>query len=102
MLNELNVNRPDLYVNFISLVQNGPNLPTDIGDLRLPDGRIPTAAQISANASLVYTEASSNETAVEDAEAEYNSYTTIDNRENIRRIATNNQHVQDALVGRGQ
>lgn len=89
VLNDMNVNRPDLHVNFILWIQNGPNFPADSGGVRLPDGRVPTVAQISANASLVYTAAPSNETAMEDAEAEYNGYITIDNRETIRRIAAN-------------
>lgn len=67
----------------------GPNLPADNGGVRLPDGRIPTAAQVAANTSLVHTAAPSNETAVEHAEAEYNNYTTINNQETIRHIATN-------------
>lgn len=89
VLNEMNVDRPDLHVNFILWIQDGPNLPADNGGVRLPDGRIPTAAQVAANTSLVHTAAPSNETAVEHAEAEYNNYTTINNQETIRHIATN-------------
>ncbi|KAJ5432595.1 uncharacterized protein N7458_011751 [Penicillium daleae] len=89
VLNKMNTDRPDLQVNFIPWVQSSPNVPASTGGNRLPDGRIPTAAQVAANSSLVYTAASSNATAVADAEAAYENYTTLDDRATIRAIATN-------------
>ncbi|KAJ5946642.1 hypothetical protein N7454_003481 [Penicillium verhagenii] len=89
VLNELNAGNPELQVNFIPWIQNGPNLPTDSGGNRLPDGLIPTVADVAANASLVYTAPSSNATAASDAEAAYDSYTTLDDIATIRNIATN-------------
>ncbi|KAJ5160470.1 uncharacterized protein N7482_007474 [Penicillium canariense] len=89
VLNQMNADRPDLQVNFIPWVQSSPNVPAASGGNRLPDGRIPTVAQVAANSSLVYTAASSNATAVADAEAAYANYTALDDRATIRAIATN-------------
>ncbi|KAJ5777485.1 hypothetical protein N7520_000731 [Penicillium odoratum] len=89
VLNEMNAESPELQVNFIPWIENGENLPADSGGVRLPDGRIPTVAEVAANASLVYTAASSNATAVADAEAAYDDYTTLDTKATFRDIATN-------------
>lgn len=88
-LNKMNTHKPELKVNFIPWIQSSPNVPADSGGNRLPNGRIPTAAQVSANASLVYTAASSNASAVADAEAAYENYTTLNNRATLRQIANN-------------
>lgn len=53
VLNQLNGNKSDLMVNFIPWIQSSPNLPANSNGYRLPNGRIPSAAQIKANASLV-------------------------------------------------
>lgn len=89
VLNEMNADRPDLQVNFIPWVQSSPNVPASTGGNRLPNGLIPTAAEVAANSSLVYTAASSNDTAMAEAEAAYANYTTLDDRATIRAIATN-------------
>ena len=89
LLNKMNANNSDLHVNFIPWIQNGPNVPADSGGVRLPDGRIPTAAEVAANSSLVYTAASSNATAAKDAKAAYENYTSIDDRSTVREFATN-------------
>ncbi|KAJ5880723.1 uncharacterized protein N7473_011776 [Penicillium subrubescens] len=89
VLNEMNSDRPDLQVNFIPWVQSSPNVPASSGGNRLPNGRIPTAAEVKANSSLVYTAASSNATAVADAEAAYANYTKLEDRATIQAIATN-------------
>ncbi|KAJ5660082.1 hypothetical protein N7507_006533 [Penicillium longicatenatum] len=89
VLNKMNAEAPELQVNFIPWIQSGPNLPADSGGNRLPNGLIPTAAEVAANASLVYTAASSNATAVADAEAAFDNYTTLGDRATIREIATN-------------
>ncbi|KAL4909552.1 hypothetical protein BDW74DRAFT_187613 [Aspergillus multicolor] len=67
-------NYPDLRVDFIPFVQNSENVPAAAGGNRLPNGRIPTAGDVAANASLVYTAAGPNTTTVEDAENAYDSY----------------------------
>jgi monoamine oxidase len=102
VLNKMNTNRPDLQVNFIPWIQSSPNVPADSGGIRLPDGRIPSAAQVAANASLVFTAASANATAVADAESAYENYTTLNDRETLRKIATNmyqahKQAVEDGM-----
>ncbi|KAI9923764.1 hypothetical protein ASPWEDRAFT_54814 [Aspergillus wentii DTO 134E9] len=89
VLNKMNADRPDLQVNFIPFYQHGDNLPADSGGVRLPNGFIPTVADIAANSSLSYTAAASNASAVAQAEAAYNNYTTMENRETIRQLATN-------------
>ncbi|KAJ5289522.1 uncharacterized protein N7443_009775 [Penicillium atrosanguineum] len=82
VLNKMNVDKPELQVNFIPWVQNGPNLPADSGASVCP-------TVVAANASLVYTAASSNASAVAAAEAAYANYTTLDDKATIRNIATN-------------
>ncbi|KAJ5684689.1 uncharacterized protein N7477_001034 [Penicillium maclennaniae] len=72
VLNEMNADKPDLQVNFIPWIQNGPNLPADSGGVRLPDGP-----------------PSSNASAVTAAEAAYANYTKLDDKATIREIATN-------------
>lgn len=52
VLNKMNALKPDLQVNFIPWIQNSPIAPADSGGVRLPDGRIPTAAQVAANTTL--------------------------------------------------
>lgn len=89
VLNKMNADKPELQVNFIPWIQNSPNVPADSGGVRLPDGRIPSAAQVAANASLLYTAPSSNTSAVAAAEAAYSNYTTLDDKATIRKIATN-------------
>ncbi|KAJ5698458.1 hypothetical protein N7462_000463 [Penicillium macrosclerotiorum] len=89
VLNGMNVDRPELQVNFIPWIQSGPNLPADSGGDRLPDGRIPTAAEVAANSSLVYTAPPPSVSAVDAAEAAFDKYTKLDERKTIRKIATN-------------
>ncbi|KAJ5740812.1 hypothetical protein N7493_000684 [Penicillium malachiteum] len=102
VLNKMNAGNPELQVNFIPWYQNGPNLPADSGGDRLPDGRIPTNAEVTANSSLVYTAPSSNATAVSDAEAAFDNYTKLDEIATIRSIARNmykahKQAVEDGM-----
>ncbi|KAE8165685.1 flavin-containing amine oxidoreductase-domain containing protein [Aspergillus tamarii] len=78
VLNEMNTDHPELAVNFIPFVQNSPNVPASSGGYRLPNGLIPTAADVAANSSLVYEAASSNATEAEDAAQAYTDYTTAD------------------------
>jgi monoamine oxidase len=51
-LNELNGHDPDWVVNFIPWIQHHPNELLARGTGRLPDGRVPTRADIAFNASL--------------------------------------------------
>ncbi|KAI9152236.1 L-amino-acid oxidase [Paramyrothecium foliicola] len=51
-LNDLNHNNSCLAVNFIPWRQSHPNAPANSRGFRLPNGRIPTSAQIAANSSL--------------------------------------------------
>ncbi|KAF2729707.1 hypothetical protein EJ04DRAFT_588283 [Polyplosphaeria fusca] len=52
-LNKLNGNNQSLAVNFIPWIQSSPNVPANSNGYRLPNGRIPSAAQIKADPSLV-------------------------------------------------
>jgi monoamine oxidase len=51
-VNELNGNDSALEVKFIPWIQSSPNVPANSRGYRLPNGRIPSAAQIRANSSL--------------------------------------------------
>ncbi|KAF1810711.1 hypothetical protein P152DRAFT_94303 [Eremomyces bilateralis CBS 781.70] len=51
-LNKLNNNDPSVAVNFIPFIQNSPNTPASSNGYRLPDGRIPSSAQLEADPSL--------------------------------------------------
>ena len=51
-VNKLNGNDSALEVKFIPWIQSSPNVPANSRGYRLPDGRIPSAAQIRANSSL--------------------------------------------------
>ncbi|ETN37351.1 uncharacterized protein HMPREF1541_08342 [Cyphellophora europaea CBS 101466] len=51
-LNELNGNDPELEVKFIPWIQSSANVPASSNGFRLPDGRIPSRAQLAANSSL--------------------------------------------------
>ncbi|EHK99478.1 putative L-amino-acid oxidase [Glarea lozoyensis 74030] len=52
VLNMLNGNNSELAVKFIPWIQSSANLPANSNGVRLPDGRIPSAAQIRANSTL--------------------------------------------------
>ncbi|KAH7109280.1 hypothetical protein B0J11DRAFT_237785 [Dendryphion nanum] len=53
VLNKMNGNDSTLAVNFIPWIQSSPNVPGNSNGYRLPNGRIPSAAQIRANSSLI-------------------------------------------------
>jgi monoamine oxidase len=101
VLNEMNKHKPELQVNFIPWIQSSPNVPAASGGNRLPNGQIPSAAQVAANSSLVYTAASSNATAVAEAESDYEGYTTLNDRETLRKIATNMYQAHKQAVDDG-
>lgn len=52
-LNKLNGNDSSLAVNFIPWIRVSPNVPANSNGYRLPNGRIPSAAQVKADPSLV-------------------------------------------------
>lgn len=52
VLNKKNGNNTDLAVKFIPWIQSSPNTPANSRGFRLPNGRIPTRAQIAADPSL--------------------------------------------------
>lgn len=89
VLNKINAGNPELAVNFIPWTQNGLNLPADSGGVRLPDGRIPTVADIKADSALSYTPPPQNATAVADAEAAAENYTKINDINTMRNLAAN-------------
>ncbi|RHZ43329.1 flavin monoamine oxidase family protein [Aspergillus thermomutatus] len=101
VLNKINADKPDLHVNFIPWVQKSANVPASSGGNRLPDGRIPTAAQVAANSSLVYTAPSSNATAADEAEEAYASYNKLGETTKIKQIATNMYQAHKAAVQDG-
>ncbi|KAM0327161.1 hypothetical protein ACHAQA_006292 [Verticillium albo-atrum] len=53
VLNKMNGNSSDLAINFIPWIQSSPNTPTNSRGYRLPDGRIPSAAQVAADPSML-------------------------------------------------
>jgi monoamine oxidase len=89
VLNKMNADRPDLQVKFIPWAEKGPNLPANSGGTRLPNGRIPSVSDVTANKSLVYTPASSHESAIMNAETAYENFTNLHNKESFRNIAKN-------------
>ncbi|PKY02016.1 hypothetical protein P168DRAFT_272854 [Aspergillus campestris IBT 28561] len=100
-VNKLNNGKSDLKVNFIPFIQQGKNVPASSGGNRLPNGRIPTAADVSAHPSLVYTPKSSNETAVKDAEGQFSEFTNSDERETMRQLTKNMYKAHKAAVENG-
>ncbi|EAW12261.1 flavin monoamine oxidase family protein [Aspergillus clavatus NRRL 1] len=100
LLNEMNAKKPDLQVNFVPWTQRSPNVPASSGGNRLADGRIPTAAQVAANSTLVYSAASSKATAAEQAEEAYSNCTHMDISA-IKQMASNMFKAHKAAVEDG-
>jgi len=91
VLNQMNGgNTSDLAVNFINWIQSSPNLPANSNGYRLPNGRIPSAAQIKSNATAYTLPAAEgpDEEAVEKAEEAYEEFVGY-TPEVEREIATN-------------
>jgi monoamine oxidase len=53
LLNDLNGQDPELAVKFIPWIQSSANVPANSGGFRLPNGQIPSRAQVAANRSFV-------------------------------------------------
>jgi monoamine oxidase len=66
VLNKMNGNNSDLAVNFIPWIQSSPNTPANSRGYRLPNGRIPSSAQLAADPSVL--PPSANASDVEGAE----------------------------------
>ncbi|CEL10066.1 Putative L-amino acid oxidase [Aspergillus calidoustus] len=78
-LNRLNAEQnPELRVDFIPFIQNNPNTPASAGGGRLPNGRIPSAADVAADPDMVYSAAAQNQTLAEEAEDAYEEYLSHD------------------------
>ncbi|THC87626.1 hypothetical protein EYZ11_012927 [Aspergillus tanneri] len=101
-LNKMNANdHPELNVDFIPFIQNASNVPTSTGGNRLPNGRIPTAAQVAEDPSLVYTATPPNEMAVTDARADLGKFTEKDKVNMLKEAASNMFRAHKAAVEHG-
>lgn len=101
VLNQMNGNESALAVNFIPWIQSSPNVPANSNGYRLPNGRIPSAAQIRANSSLALPAA-----AGPDAEAEEHAEEALEEfkgvtPEVLRNISTNIYEAHKAAVEKG-
>ncbi|KIX05177.1 uncharacterized protein Z518_06049 [Rhinocladiella mackenziei CBS 650.93] len=103
VLNKMNSNdHPELAVNFIPWIQSSPNVPANSRGYRLPNGRIPSSAQIEANSSLSNpAPAAHDPEAAETAEEALEEFVDVDD-EKIREAATNvyqahKQAIEDGL-----
>jgi monoamine oxidase len=101
VLNQMNGNASDLLVKFIPWIQSSPNVPANSNGYRLPNGRIPSAAQIKANSSLMYPSATSP-----DKEAQSHAAEALEKFEGItpavlRNISTNVYKAHKDAVEKG-
>lgn len=101
VLNQMNGNASDLLVKFVPWIQSSPNVPANSNGYRLPNGRIPSAAQIKANSSLVFPSATSP-----DKEAESHATEALDEflgltPEVLRNISTNVYKAHKDAVDKG-
>jgi hypothetical protein len=101
VLNKMNGNNSALTVNFIPWIQSSPNVPANSNGYRLPNGRIPSAAQIKANSSLVLPSA-----AGPDPEADERAEEALDEFKGItpevmRNMSTNIYRAHKAAVEKG-
>ncbi|KAF3049017.1 hypothetical protein E8E11_004712 [Didymella keratinophila] len=101
VLNHMNGNDSHLAVNFIPWIQSSPNLPANSNGYRLPNGRIPSAAQIKANSSLVLPAAKGPDPEAEDkAEEALGEFMGVD-EETLKNISTNIYQAHKAAVEKG-
>lgn len=74
-VNSLNGYDSELNVSFIPWIQSSPNVPANSRGYRLPNGRIPSAAQLKANSSLAGPAVTYvDEDAADAAEEEYEEF----------------------------
>ena len=101
VLNQMNGNDSHLAVNFIPWIQSSPNVPANSNGYRLPNGRIPSAAQIKANSSLVLPAAAGpDEEAQEHAEEALKEFEGVTN-DVLRNISTNIYQAHKAAIEKG-
>lgn len=102
VLNKKNADSPDLHISFIPWIQNSPNVPADSGGSRMPNGQIPSVAQLARNISTVHEAASPGDEAVTSARASYEEFSnTFKDREHIRSIAGNMFKVHKEAIEKG-
>ncbi|CAG8153317.1 unnamed protein product [Penicillium salamii] len=101
VLNRINAKRPNLQIKFIPWTEKGPHLPIYSGGNRLPNGRIPSVANVEADKSLVYTPPS-NQAAVSTAKAAYDNYTSVHSKEYLRKLATNMYKAHKEAIEEGK
>ncbi|KAF9888561.1 hypothetical protein FE257_008493 [Aspergillus nanangensis] len=89
VLNRMNCDHPELQICFIDFIQRSPNVPAATGGNRLPNGRIPTAAQVAAVPELVYVPAPPNATAAKEAQAAIDAYTRAYDIHEMKDVARN-------------
>lgn len=102
VLNQMNGGDESVAVNFIPWIQSSPNTPGNSNGFRLPNGRIPSIAQIQAN-STEYTLPSvegPDEEAVEAAEGALEEFTGT-SPETLRNISSNMYQAHKDYVENG-
>ncbi|KAF2220832.1 putative L-amino-acid oxidase [Elsinoe ampelina] len=100
-LNRMNGNRTDLAVSFIPWIQSNANAPTNSREGRLPNGQIPSAAQVRANPSLsVPAQPPPDAAAVSAASSSVSSFIGL-TRERIASIAQNMYKAHKDAIARG-
>lgn len=102
VLNQMNSNDSALAVNFIPWIQSSDNVPGNSNGFRLPNGRIPSAAQIKANRTA-YTLPSAegpDPNAQEHAEEAYEEFVGL-TPEAMRNISTNVYKAHKDAVEKG-
>jgi monoamine oxidase len=101
VLNQMNGANSSLAVNFIPWIQSSPNVPANSNGYRLPNGRIPSAAQLKANASLALAPYNAPDAEAEEhAEEALESFMGI-TPEVLRNISTNIYQAHKAAVDKG-
>jgi monoamine oxidase len=101
VLNQLNGNQSDLMVKFIPWIQSSPNVPANSNGYRLPNGRIPSAAQIKANSSYVLPSAASpDEEAQTKAEEKFEEFEGV-TPDILRSMAKNVYQAHKEAVDKG-
>lgn len=101
VLNQMNGNASDLLIKFIPWIQSSPNVPGNSNGYRLPNGRIPSVAQIRANSSLVSPSATSPDNEIQSYAAEaLEEFIGVTPAE-LRKISTNVYRAHKEAVEKG-
>jgi monoamine oxidase len=101
VLNQLNGNASDLLVKFIPWIQSSPNVPANSNGYRLPNGRIPSSAQIKANSSLAFPSATSPDKEAQSHAAEALEEFKGITPEVLRNISTNVYRAHKDAIDKG-